>query len=121
MLVKFFEKIGSIKFCLSEEKLRLGISGVCNLCNERITCWIQKMNDAHKGLSCVEFGATDLAQMWGIISCYSYMADFQANPSLLMDFVESLDRLLMIESGTDLMNVGNDSKWAWVKNGMGYV
>ncbi|GKA74010.1 small subunit processome component 20 homolog isoform X1, partial [Tanacetum coccineum] len=39
------------------------------------------------------------------ISCYSYMADHQANPSLLIDFVESLDRLLMIKSGTNLMNV----------------
>ncbi|GJX79607.1 small subunit processome component 20 homolog isoform X1 [Tanacetum coccineum] len=97
MLVKFFEKIESIKFCISEEKLRQGISGVCNFFKERITCWIGKMNDA-EGPSCVEFGATDLAQMWGFISCYSYMADFQANSSLLMDFVESLDRLLMIKS-----------------------
>ncbi|GJZ51936.1 small subunit processome component 20 homolog isoform X1, partial [Tanacetum coccineum] len=99
MLVKFLEKIESIKFCISEEKLRQGISGACNFFKERITCWIGKMNDA-EGPSCVEFGATGLAQMWGIISCYSYMADFQANPLLLMDFVESLDRLLMIKSET---------------------
>nr|GEV01026.1 hypothetical protein [Tanacetum cinerariifolium] len=97
MLVKFFENIESIKFCISEEKLRQGISGVCDFFKKRITCWIGKMNDA-EGPSSLEFGATDFAQMWGFISCYSYMADFQANPSLLMDFVESLDRLLMIKS-----------------------
>lgn len=95
LLKKFFEKLESLEFCLMEEKSKQGILRVCVFFKEHITCWIKKINDP----SCVEFRVTDLAQIWGIISCYSYMTDSQANPSLLMDFVEALDRCLMGNSG----------------------
>ncbi|KAK9072479.1 hypothetical protein SSX86_008913 [Deinandra increscens subsp. villosa] len=101
LLVKFLEKLESLSFCLLEEKSKQGISRVCIFLQENISCWIGKINDAvHKGPSYVEFRETDLAHIWGIITCYSYMADFQANPSLLMEFVDALDRLLMVNSET---------------------
>ncbi|KAK1435340.1 hypothetical protein QVD17_01101 [Tagetes erecta] len=100
LFVKFFEKLQSSSFCLLDEKSKQGISRVCNFLQENITCWIGKINDAvHKGSS-VEFRATDLAHIWGIIRCYSYMTDFQVNPYLLMEFVEALDHLLMVNSET---------------------
>lgn len=100
MFIKFFEKLQSSESCLLEEKPREEISRLCIFLKEQITCWIGKMNDAaHKDPSCVEFSGTDLGQMWGTVTCYSYMEDFQANPTLLMDFVEAIDRLLMVNSG----------------------
>lgn len=101
LLIKFFERLQSLKYCLLEEKPRQEILRVSIFLKEQITYWIGKMNEAvHKDPSCVEFRVTDLARMWGIVSCYSYMTEFQANPSILMEFVEALDRLLMINSET---------------------
>ncbi|KAL7595784.1 hypothetical protein Lser_V15G29528 [Lactuca serriola] len=101
MFIKFFEKLQSLKSCLLEEKPREEISRLCIFLEEQISCWIGKINDAaHKDPSCVEFSGTNLGQMWGIVTCYSYMEDFQANPTLLMDFVEAIDRLLMVNSET---------------------
>ncbi|KAI3823108.1 hypothetical protein L1987_04536 [Smallanthus sonchifolius] len=101
LLVKFFEKLQSLTFCVLEKKSKQGILRVCIFLQEIITCWIGKINDAvHKDPSYVEFRAADLAHIWGVIRCYSYMADFQANPYLLMEFVEALDRLLMVNSET---------------------
>ncbi|XP_076896866.1 uncharacterized protein LOC143550000 [Bidens hawaiensis] len=99
LLVKFFEKLQSLSFCLLEGKSKQGMSKVCNFLQENITSWIGKINDAvHKHPTCVEFKDTDLAHIWGTISCYSYMTDFEANPQVLMEFVEALDRLLMVNS-----------------------
>ncbi|XP_022025733.1 small subunit processome component 20 homolog isoform X2 [Helianthus annuus] len=99
LLVTFFEKLQSLDFCLLEEKSKQGVSRVHNFLQENITCWIGKINDAaHKDPSNVEFTATDLAHIWGTITCYSYMTDFEANHYLLMEFVEALDRLLMVNS-----------------------
>ncbi|KAL8239479.1 hypothetical protein R6Q59_016046 [Mikania micrantha] len=100
LLVKFFEKVQSLSFCLGEEKSNQGILRVCIFLQENITFWIGKMNAVHKDPSYVEFRATDLAHIWGIITCYSYMADFQANSCLLIEFVEAIDRLLTVNSET---------------------
>lgn len=99
LLIKFLEKLQSLKFCLLEEKSKQGISRVSVFLKEHITCWIKRIKDAeNKDLACVEFRETDIAQIWGIISCYSYMTEFQANPCLLMDFVEAVDHFMMIDS-----------------------
>ncbi|KAJ9555652.1 hypothetical protein OSB04_010266 [Centaurea solstitialis] len=101
LLIKFFERLQSLRHSLLEEKSRQEVLKVSIFLKEQITCWIGKMNDAvDKDPSCVEFKVTDLARMWGIVSCYSYMSEFQANPSILMEFVEAVDRLLMINSET---------------------
>lgn len=96
LFIKFFEKLQSLKMHQLEAKSREEISRVCVFLKEQITCWIGKINDAVHN----EFKETDLARIWGTITCYSYMTEFQANPSLLMDFVEAIDRLLMVNSET---------------------
>ncbi|XP_071696721.1 uncharacterized protein [Rutidosis leptorrhynchoides] len=120
LLIKFFEKLQSLESCLFDETSKEGILGICILLKKNITCWIEKMNDSvHKEPSRVEFTTTDLARIWGVINCYSYMREFEANPSLLMDFVETVDRLLTVNSGSiaslprriweSLIGVGLDS------------
>nr|XP_043629943.1 small subunit processome component 20 homolog [Erigeron canadensis] len=97
LLIKFLKKMKNKSSCLLEEKSRRGILSVCIFLKEHITCWLGKINDAvHKDLSSMEFMATDLAWIWGIMKCYSYMTDSQADPSLIMDFVEALDRFLKV-------------------------
>ncbi|KAI3808247.1 hypothetical protein L1987_24196 [Smallanthus sonchifolius] len=95
LAVKFFEKVQSL-----EEKSKEGMSRVCNFLQERI----RKINDGvHKDPSYVEFKAADVANIWGTISCYSYMTNFQADPYLLMEFVEAIDLLLKVNSALPRM------------------
>jgi U3 small nucleolar RNA-associated protein 20 len=76
------------------------ISKIRNYLKGAISRWIKMIDDAGKGdPHNIQLEETKLAMHWGIISCYPYLADnSQSNQSLLMDLVDSLDRLLVIDS-----------------------
>ncbi|KAL6992171.1 hypothetical protein U1Q18_010278 [Sarracenia purpurea var. burkii] len=67
---------------------------------DAIGYWIGIINQiVHGDSPPFQLQEAKLALLWGIISCYPYMTDLQANPSLLLDFVDAVDQLLAIESG----------------------
>lgn len=81
---------------ISKEKL----SRIFDLVQRTISNWIGLINNALNGdLSSLQFEENRLAFLWGTIKCYPYMFSSQENLSLLLDFLNALDELLMIESG----------------------
>ncbi|KAL6970992.1 hypothetical protein U1Q18_030674 [Sarracenia purpurea var. burkii] len=80
----------------TEEVLR-----IYSYLQDAISFWIGIINQiVHGDSPPFQLQETKLALLWGIISCYPYITDLQANPSLLLDFVDAADRLLVIESDT---------------------
>lgn len=88
-----------------EEVLR-----ICSYLPDAIGYWIGIINQiVHGDSSAIQLQETKLALLWGTISCYPYMKDIQADPSLLLDFVDTLSRLLAIESD----NIAGFYKHTW--------
>ncbi|KAA8534172.1 hypothetical protein F0562_031635 [Nyssa sinensis] len=86
------------------------VSRICSFLQETIGYWIGMINDiVHGDPSRSQLQESKLALLWGTVSCYPYIVDIQANPSLLMDLVDALDRLLMIESD----NIAGFHKHTW--------
>ncbi|KAF8392350.1 hypothetical protein HHK36_022692 [Tetracentron sinense] len=112
LMMTFFERL-QMKIqpsnCLdgiSEEE----VSRMHNFLQEAICDWIGVINDiTHGDPSSVLFPESKLAVLWGILSCYPHVRGSQANPSLIMDLVDALDRLLIIE----VENIAGIPKSAW--------
>ncbi|XP_028088073.1 small subunit processome component 20 homolog isoform X4 [Camellia sinensis] len=86
------------------------VSRICSYLPDAIGYWIGIINQiVHGDSSVIQLQETKLALLWGIISCYPYMKDIQADPSLLLDFVDTLSRLLAIESD----NIAGFHKHTW--------
>ncbi|CAL5416773.1 unnamed protein product [Camellia sinensis] len=89
------------------------VSRICSYLPDAIGYWIGIINQiVHGDSSAIQLQETKLALLWGIISCYPYMKDIQADPSLLLDFVDTLSRLLAIESGFS-DNIAGFHKHTW--------
>ncbi|THG05804.1 hypothetical protein TEA_026415 [Camellia sinensis var. sinensis] len=89
------------------------VSRICSYLPDAIGYWIGIINQiVHGDSSVIQLQETKLALLWGIISCYPYMKDIQADPSLLLDFVDTLSRLLAIESGFS-DNIAGFHKHTW--------
>lgn len=86
------------------------VSRICSYLPDAIGYWIGIINQiVHGDSSAIQLQETKLALLWGTISCYPYMKDIQADPSLLLDFVDTLSRLLVIESD----NIAGFHKHTW--------
>ncbi|KAL7177187.1 hypothetical protein ACSBR2_030511 [Camellia fascicularis] len=86
------------------------VSRICSYLPDAIGYWIGIINQiVHGDSSAIQLQETKLALLWGTISCYPYMKDIQADPSLLLDFVDTLSRLLAIESD----NIAGFHKHTW--------
>ncbi|XP_058180952.1 uncharacterized protein LOC131299427 isoform X1 [Rhododendron vialii] len=84
------------------------VSRICTYLQNAIGHWIGVINQiVHGDPSSIQLPETALALLWGIISCYPFMS--QANSSLLLDFVDALDQLLVIEYD----NIAGFHKHAW--------
>lgn len=65
-----------------------------------ISYWIGLIKNTSNGdLSSLQLEESRLALLWGAINCYPYMFSGQENQSLLLDFLDAVDELLMVESG----------------------
>ncbi|KAK9281533.1 hypothetical protein L1049_004436 [Liquidambar formosana] len=87
-----------------------GLSKIRGFLRGAICHWIGVINDiVHCETSSIKISEPKLALLWGAISCCPFILDVQENPSLLMDLVDALDRLMMI--GDD--NVVGFPKKTW--------
>ncbi|KAG6678404.1 hypothetical protein I3842_14G078800 [Carya illinoinensis] len=76
-------------------------SKIQSFLQEAICYWIGAINDiVHGDSSCSHIHETELALLWGMISCYPRMIDNPEMSSYLIDLIDALDRLLMIEAGS---------------------
>ncbi|XP_058184586.1 uncharacterized protein LOC131302033 [Rhododendron vialii] len=75
------------------------VSRICSHLQVDISYWIEIIYEiVHGDSSVIQLQESELALVWGIISYYPYLKDIQAN-SLLLDFVDALDQLLVIDAG----------------------
>lgn len=76
------------------------VSRICSHLQGAIGDWIEIIYEIlHGDSSVIQLQESKLALVWGIISCYPYLKDIQANSTLLLDFVDALDQLLVIDAG----------------------
>lgn len=74
------------------------VSKICTYLQDAIAYWIGVINQiVHGDPPSIQLLETKSALLWGIISCYPFMS--KENSSLLLDFVDALDQLLVIECG----------------------
>ncbi|GER48680.1 small subunit processome component 20-like protein [Striga asiatica] len=101
LMVKLCEKFANGSSSVMDGESIEELSVICNYFQETLHCWIRKINEVVKGnLFAVPFQQNELAVLWGVIRCYSHFADAEANPSLLMDLINVIDKLLMVGSIT---------------------
>ncbi|KAH6786084.1 hypothetical protein C2S51_038539 [Perilla frutescens var. frutescens] len=59
--------------------------------------WIREISNSVEG-NLFPVQRNKLAVLWAVIGCYSHLPDDQANPSLLLEVINAIDKLLMVES-----------------------
>nr|KYP57020.1 U3 small nucleolar RNA-associated protein 20 [Cajanus cajan] len=85
------------------------LARICSRLQGTICCWKGKINDiAHDDILC-QIDEGMLALLWGAVSCYSHMSIVDANPSLMVELVDSVDHLMTVKAGY----IGDMSKKAW--------
>ncbi|XP_047333762.1 small subunit processome component 20 homolog [Impatiens glandulifera] len=99
LLVIFCERIKVHHSSFLEEASKEDISKISRYLQKNVQYWIQTINDIVCGELEYQFQSSKLALLWAVISCYPYMIDIQSNSSLLLDFVDAVDQLLMTASG----------------------
>lgn len=102
LLLSIFERLHMDVKCFnfldgtSEEAL----SKIQDFLRKAVSDWIRVINDILAGnTSSTQVHEIDLALLWGIISCFPYMFEVEADSSLLIDLRGALDGLLMAETG----------------------
>ena len=98
----FFERlqVQAQSSCFLEGTSKEEVSRIRSYLQDAISYWIGIINQiVHGDSSTIQLQETKMALLWGIISCYPYMTDIQADSSLLLDFVNAIDQLLVIDCG----------------------
>ncbi|PSS35668.1 Small subunit processome component like [Actinidia chinensis var. chinensis] len=96
--------------CFLEGTSKEEVSRIRSYLQDAISDWIGIINQiVHGDSSTIQLQETKLALLWGIISCYPYVTDIQTNSSLLLDFVDAIDQLLVIECD----NIAGFHKHTW--------
>ncbi|XP_052189171.1 uncharacterized protein LOC127799294 isoform X2 [Diospyros lotus] len=97
LLLMFCEKLQDQSFSFLDGRSKEEVLRICSYLQDAVGFWIGVMNQIVHGDSSIQFQEINLALLWGIISCYPYMKDVQANSSILLDLVYALDQLLVNE------------------------
>ncbi|KAL8494904.1 hypothetical protein ACS0TY_019169 [Phlomoides rotata] len=98
LMMKFCEKLeveSSPSFF--NEKPKEISSRIIIFFDETLHYWIGKISEAVQG-NLFPIQQNRLAVLWAVMRCYSYFSDAHANPSLLMELINAIDKLLMVES-----------------------
>ncbi|XP_057768678.1 uncharacterized protein LOC130988750 [Salvia miltiorrhiza] len=96
LMMKFCEKLEATGSSFWDGKSK-EFSRIFVFFEETLHHWIKEINIFVKGnLHPVQ--KNKLAVLWAVIGCYSHLADGQESSSLLMEFINSTDKLLMVES-----------------------
>lgn len=62
--------------------------------------WNGVINDIVAGDTSSKVHESNLALLWGIVNCFPYMFEVEADSSLLVDLIGALNQLLTMETGT---------------------
>ena len=88
------EKTFNLLDGLSEERLLK----IQNFMRTDIQKWIDEINVSSDSSSGRVHG-TDLALLWGTVTCVPFLLDPEADSSLLTELIDAIDRLPSVESG----------------------
>lgn len=96
-MMKFCEKLEATGSSFWDGKSKEEFSRIFVFFEETLYHWIEVISNFVEGnLHPVQ--QNKLAVLWAVIGCYSHLADGQESPSLLMEFINATDKLLMVES-----------------------
>ncbi|KAL0396969.1 UNVERIFIED_CONTAM: hypothetical protein Scaly_0145300 [Sesamum calycinum] len=99
LMMNFCEKLGGEIPSFLDGKSREKLSRIHIFFEETLRYWFGQINEAIEGnLSPILFQQNKLAVLWGIIRCFSHFTDAKAHSSLLMDLINTMDKLMMVES-----------------------
>lgn len=94
LLLSLCERLPTDVLCASEVE----VARIYNFFLKILDHWIKEISDFMQGSSSsTDINESELAIFWGVIHCYPYIKKFQANPSLLVDLIDELDRLFTVE------------------------
>lgn len=100
LMMKFCEKLEVESFSLPSffnGKPKEMFSRIFIFFEETLHYWIGKISEAVEGNQ-FPIQQNMLAVLWAVMRCYSHFVDTHANPTLLMELINAIDKLLMVES-----------------------
>ncbi|KAG6388570.1 hypothetical protein SASPL_149999 [Salvia splendens] len=97
LMMKFCDKLEVNSSSFWEGKSKEKFSRTFVFFEETLRYWNGEISNSVEGKLCPA-QPDKLAVLWAVIGCYSHLADVQENPSVLMDLINAIDRLLIVES-----------------------
>ncbi|XP_047962589.1 small subunit processome component 20 homolog isoform X2 [Salvia hispanica] len=101
LMMKFCDKLEVNSSSFWEGKSKEKFSRTSVFFEETLRYWIGQISNSVEGKLCPA-QQDKLAVLWAVIGCYSHLADVQENPSVLMELINAIDRLLIVESKAGL-------------------
>ena len=103
LLLSIFERLRTeVKsFNFLDEVSEEVLSAIQGFLRRAVSNWNGVINDIVAGdTSSNQVHESNLALLWGIVNCFPYMFEVEADSSLLVDLIGALNQLLTIETGT---------------------
>lgn len=97
LMMKFCEKLEVKSSSFWDGESMEKFSRIFVFFEDTLHYWIEKISNSVEG-NLLPVQLNKMAVLWAVIGCYSHFPDAQANPSLLMEFINATDKLLMVES-----------------------
>ncbi|KAL1533475.1 small subunit processome component 20 isoform X1 [Salvia divinorum] len=101
LMMKFCDKLEVNSSSFWEGKSKEKFSRTFVFFEDTLHYWIGEISNSVEG-KLWPAQQDKLAVLWAVIRCYSHLADVQENPSVLMELINAIDRLLIVESKTGL-------------------
>ena len=101
LMMKFCDKLEVNSSSFWEGKSKEKFSRTSVFFEETLRYWIGQISNSVEGKLCPA-QQDKLAVLWAVIGCYSHLADVQENPSVLMELINAIDRLLIVESSKSI-------------------
>ncbi|KAH6788665.1 hypothetical protein C2S51_003671 [Perilla frutescens var. frutescens] len=95
LMMKFCDNLEAESFWDGEFKKNFSL--IFDFFKRTLRTWTEEISNSVEG-NLFPAQKNTLAVLWAVIGCYSYLPDDQANPSLLLEFINAIDKLLMVES-----------------------
>ncbi|KAL6577838.1 hypothetical protein OROMI_010166 [Orobanche minor] len=97
LMMRFFEKLEGSGSSFWDGKSKEEFSRIFVYFEETLHHWIKEINIFVK-MNLHPVKQNKLAVLWAVVGCYSHLADGKESTSLLMEFIDATDKLLMVES-----------------------
>ncbi|KAH6811413.1 hypothetical protein C2S51_025175 [Perilla frutescens var. frutescens] len=97
LMMKFCDNLEAESSSFWDGEFKKNFSLIFDFFKRTLRTWMEEISNSVEG-NLFPAQKNTLAVLWAVIRCYSYLPDDQANPSLLLEFINAIDKLLMVES-----------------------